>query len=84
MQELQQEIALNKSLHQQLEYKAQHDALTGLYNREFLNQQIRQPTQQAAYCAFIDLDGFKAVNDQHGHHIGDLLLSRVAEILRSL
>ena len=82
VQELQQEVELNKSLHQQLEYKAQHDALTGLYNREFLNQQIRNSAHPAGYCAFIDLDGFKAVNDQHGHHIGDLLLCHVAEVLR--
>lgn len=81
---LEQEIARTKSLQQQLEYKAQHDALTGLFNREYLNEVIRRPSSQFGYCAFIDLDGFKAVNDQHGHHIGDLLLVRVADICRSL
>jgi diguanylate cyclase (GGDEF)-like protein len=67
-----------------LEYKAQHDALTGLFNREYLNELIRCPSQLFGYCAFIDLDGFKAVNDLHGHHVGDLLLVRVTEICRSL
>lgn len=81
---LEQEIARTKSLQQQLEYKAQHDALTGLFNREYLNEVIRRPLSHFGYCAFIDLDGFKAVNDQHGHHIGDLLLVRVADICRSL
>lgn len=82
VQQLKAEISLNQQLQSQLIYKAQHDALTGLYNREFLNELLQQPHCLFAYCAFVDLDGFKAVNDEHGHHCGDLLLVIVAGLLR--
>jgi len=69
----------------QLEYQVRHDALTGLANRayvlETLEKQLarRQPTA----LFFIDLDGFKAVNDTLGHRAGDDALVTVAERLRA-
>lgn len=58
-----------------------NDLLTGLPNRlllgDRLKQAIRQTRRRGMHLAvvFIDLDGFKKVNDQHGHGVGDKLLS---------
>ncbi|MDQ9169144.1 sensor domain-containing diguanylate cyclase [Oxalobacteraceae bacterium R-40] len=65
-------------------HQAYHDPLTGLPNRTLFNEII---AQQLALCRrygdsmailYIDLDGFKSVNDTHGHAVGDLLLLQVA------
>jgi diguanylate cyclase (GGDEF)-like protein len=72
----------------ELEHRAMHDALTGLPNRELLMDRLsvalarlgRQGT--AVGVLFIDLDGFKEVNDAHGHTVGDELLVSVAGRLR--
>ncbi|HUF97595.1 MAG TPA: diguanylate cyclase, partial [Ilumatobacter sp.] len=64
------------------------DALTGLPNRRsalrYLKQQIDSSaaTQSPVSVLFLDLDGFKAVNDENGHHVGDELLVKVAVRLR--
>ena len=68
-------------------FYAQHDALTGLHNRAAFTARLeralaRTPAQNAASLLFIDLDGFKLVNDKHGHAVGDALLREVAERLR--
>jgi diguanylate cyclase (GGDEF)-like protein len=62
-------------------YRAVHDRLTGLPNREFFVDRLRELTGPAAGL-FIDLDDFKAVNDSLGHSAGDELLIAVAERLR--
>lgn len=69
-------------------HRASHDSLTGLANRELLYDRVGQSMTQAhltgeqfALC-YLDLDGFKAVNDRYGHRVGDDLLIRVAQILR--
>jgi diguanylate cyclase (GGDEF)-like protein len=73
----------------QARHQAQHDLLTGLPNRmlfhEFVNQQLAQCKRSGAKLAilYIDLDGFKSVNDQHGHASGDQLLRSVATRLRA-
>jgi diguanylate cyclase len=61
------------------------DALTGLANREGLDRQGRRLIRRDESLAglFIDLDGFKAVNDAHGPTAGDLVLMEFAHILRS-
>jgi diguanylate cyclase (GGDEF)-like protein/PAS domain S-box-containing protein len=72
-----------------LEYRAMHDQLTGLANRALLTEQLktmmrrlkRQPERHGALI-FIDLDGFKAVNDTMGHDAGDALLVAVGRALR--
>ena len=68
-------------------FYAQHDALTGLHNRAAFTTRLeralaRTPAQSAASLLFVDLDGFKLVNDKHGHAVGDALLREVAERLR--
>ena len=75
---------------QQLTHLALHDALTGLPNRlqlvDYLQQRIAQAQRENTRFAvlFIDLDGFKGVNDSFGHHVGDALLVRVATTLRQM
>jgi diguanylate cyclase (GGDEF)-like protein len=71
-----------------ISYIACHDALTSLPNRRLLHDTIDQKLaesarhQEAAAILFIDLDGFKGVNDTHGHPAGDFLLQEVAHRLR--
>lgn len=68
-------------------FMAHHDALTGLPNRLAFMVHLRQSMALAARQSsklallFFDLDGFKKVNDIHGHKVGDHLLQRVAERL---
>lgn len=71
---------------EQLSRAAHHDVLTGLMNRDELLRRMAalQPETPKEHVAlmFLDLDGFKAVNDAHGHHIGDELLVAVARRIR--
>lgn len=68
-----------------LKHLAQHDGLTGLPNRALFDDRLQQAlvharrTQAHIALLFVDLDGFKCVNDSHGHHTGDLLLTAVAQ-----
>ena len=72
----------------QLEHIAYHDALTGLPNRVLLADRLRQAMTYATRrgervaVVYIDLDGFKAINDSHGHNQGDALLIAVAHRMR--
>jgi len=82
---LEREIADRKAAEHKLEHAAYHDALTGLPNRMLLYERLdlalrrsgRVPERGPAVL-FIDLDGFKIVNDSFGHTVADLLLVSVA------
>lgn len=69
--------------------RANFDLLTGLANRHRFHDQLEHELLRAARTGeqlalmYIDLDGFKAVNDQLGHHAGDTLLQQLAQRLRS-
>lgn len=69
---------------------AYHDALTGLPNRKLFEERLAKELQRAEQnnemlaVMFMDLDGFKLVNDTHGHDVGDQLLCEVAQRLSSL
>jgi diguanylate cyclase (GGDEF)-like protein/PAS domain S-box-containing protein len=72
----------------ELDLVAHYDTLTGLPNRRLLADRMRQACSRAkrsgkllAVC-FLDLDGFKSVNDQYGHEVGDALLVMVARCLQ--
>ncbi|WP_052847961.1 putative bifunctional diguanylate cyclase/phosphodiesterase [Streptomyces avicenniae] len=75
-------------LQAQLEHSATHDPLTDLPNRALFTERVRHalatdhPASRAAALFFIDLDGFKAVNDSAGHQAGDELLIQAAARLR--
>jgi len=76
-----------KRSRQQLTAMAHHDALTGLPNRQLLDDRLTQALAQArrngwrvAVC-LADLDGFKPINDRFGHHTGDEVLQEVARQL---
>lgn len=70
----------------QIQFMAAHDTLTGLHNRNSVQEHLSDIQAAGTYSTafLIDLDGFKQVNDSYGHHIGDLLLKAVAERLRDL
>ncbi|WP_053845767.1 sensor domain-containing diguanylate cyclase [Paracidovorax avenae] len=71
-------------LAEQLRMETRHDVLTGLPNRRSLGAQVQELSAQPGSHAllFIDLDGFKAVNDEAGHAAGDHVLCQVAGRLR--
>lgn len=77
------DISERARFEEQLEFQANHDPLTGLPNRYALHHQLRErlhgPT--GATVLFVDLDGFKNVNDTQGHAVGDQVLSEVARVL---
>ena len=72
-----------------LQHIAWHDALTGLPNRTLLADRLRQDMRRVRRndeflaLAYIDLDGFKAINDTHGHEVGDRLLVEIARRMRA-
>ena len=82
------DITLQKRATEQIEYLAHYDSLTGLMNRMALQEAFElalvstQKNQQLLALLFIDLDGFKAVNDNLGHDVGDEVLKITAERLR--
>lgn len=84
---LAEDIARRERVEAQLAYQATHDPLTGLPNRQQLITQLDEMLSlehEQLSVLFVDLDGFKEVNDRHGHGAGDELLIRVAERLRDV
>src|ERR1700733_6819372 len=81
------DVSMSRAMTEHMSYLAQHDALTNLPNRVLLKDRLKQAiaasnrhgTQIAVL--FLDLDGFKHINDSLGHTIGDKLLQSVAERL---
>jgi diguanylate cyclase (GGDEF)-like protein/PAS domain S-box-containing protein len=73
-----------RRLQEELRHQATHDTLTGLANRTLLQERLDGLAGDAPVSlAVLDLDGFKQVNDVHGHHAGDALLAEVARRLRA-
>ena len=83
------DITAMKAHQNQLEHIAHYDALTSLPNRLLLADRLHQSmaqclrSEQSLGVAFLDLDGFKAVNDQHGHDLGDQLLVTLAQRMKA-
>ena len=84
------DITERRSHAERMAHQANHDALTGLPNRSLLNDRIAQALAQARRAdqhvavLFLDLDGFKVVNDSFGHAFGDALLCSVAARLATV
>ena len=74
----------------QLSYRAEHDELTGIWNRHFLDWQLpavcrRNVARQTPIAFFmVDIDSFKLYNDAYGHQRGDACLAQVAQALKRL
>lgn len=70
---------------EQILYQAKFDSLTGLHNRYALQEQIERLIEEGRTFTlmFSDLDGFKEINDQFGHHMGDELLQHIGKRLRT-
>ena len=89
-QRLKVEIADREESQARSQYLAYHDSLTGLGNRLLFKEQLEEALKDVSVPShplavlFLDLDGFKAVNDTLGHSIGDLLLKSVATKLRDI
>ncbi|MDR5899307.1 EAL domain-containing protein [Halomonas vilamensis] len=87
---VQNDISEQREYQSQIDYNANHDALTGLPNRTLLAQRLAQGCQIAQrhqrYLAvlFIDLDDFKPINDTLGHEVGDFILVEVARRLEAV
>ncbi|MGY2001461.1 GGDEF domain-containing protein [Blastococcus sp. SYSU DS1024] len=85
-----EDITERKALEAQLVHRSLHDPLTGLPNRLLFHDRLRHALdrgrrEETPTCVLIiDLDGFKAINDELGHPMGDLVLVSFAERLRSV
>jgi diguanylate cyclase (GGDEF)-like protein/PAS domain S-box-containing protein len=75
--------------HADLQYRATHDALTGLPNRTMVLDHLRlalarrDREERGVGIVFLDLDGFKDINDRYGHDAGDVVLQDIAQRLAS-
>lgn len=82
------DVTERKTAQAEIHRLAYYDALTKLPNRRLLQEHLDRALAKASHSTlygalfFIDLDNFKALNDSHGHHVGDLLLAGVAQRLK--
>lgn len=78
------DISERRALESDLYFRAYHDDLTGLANRASFRARVAEELGSGGVISvvFLDLDGFKVVNDTLGHHQGDLILKEVADRLR--
>ncbi len=85
-----QDITSQKKRETHLKRMAQEDSLTGLLNHRAISKRLEEEFNRAKRyntpmaCAMVDLDYFKPINDNFGHHIGDKMLKQVALFLRKL
>lgn len=81
------DITEQKAFQKQLAYQAEHDSLTGLFNRHYFQQELERTVARVARsgadCAlfYLDLDQFKYINDTLGHAAGDQLLIEISNLV---
>lgn len=86
---LEQKLSISKAEEERARYLAYHDNTTGLANRALFNERLDHALIQAERhnwslaLLYMDLDKFKAINDTHGHHVGDKVLQLVGERLQA-
>jgi diguanylate cyclase (GGDEF)-like protein/PAS domain S-box-containing protein len=81
------DISSQKALEEKLLYLSEHDALTEIWNRRKFDSELhkyaslktRYPAKEPSALAIIDIDHFKAINDEHGHDVGDKVIQGVAK-----
>ena len=79
-----EDVTARRRTEQHIRHLARHDALTGLPNRHELHAELkrmlarRRARRPALAVMYLDLDGFKAINDRFGHQAGDDVLTQVA------
>lgn len=79
------EYILRKKFEEKILFLSYHDQLTGLYNRRFVEEEIRRldtPRQLPVSVIMGDINGLKLINDIFGHRVGDLLLKKAAEVIK--
>jgi diguanylate cyclase (GGDEF)-like protein/PAS domain S-box-containing protein len=87
--QLQEEVSEREKIAAELDFLANHDALTGLPSLRLCKDRLvhslaeARRNRQSSAVMFCDLDGFKAINDEHGHEFGDRVLKVVAERIRA-
>lgn len=87
--ELRDQLNRNEALRRELQEQAVRDPLTGLFNRRFLEETLTQELAQAArgkaavVLCMIDIDHFKAINDNFGHGVGDQVIRMLADFLQA-
>jgi len=81
------DVTERKLAEAKMEFLSTHDALTGLYNRAFFDQQLHawkdDPSQYPMVVMLADVNGLKSINDSLGHDRGDQVLRAAAEVLRA-
>ena len=88
VKKLQEQIAEREKIAAELDFLANHDALTGLPSLRLCSDRLERSlvearrNRQSSAVMFLDLDGFKDINDEHGHEFGDRVLKRVAQRIK--
>jgi len=84
------QVLKTQAVTEQLSHQVDHDLLTGLPNRRSVDEHLENVFQRSKHTSkpfaifFMDLDGFKQVNDQYGHEIGDALLIEVSHMFQKV
>ena len=89
VKQLEKEIEEREKIAAELDFLANHDALTGLPSLRLCKDRLdhslaeARRNRQTSAVMFLDLDGFKAINDEHGHEFGDLVLKVTADRIKA-
>jgi diguanylate cyclase (GGDEF)-like protein/PAS domain S-box-containing protein len=89
VEQLQKEVEEREKIAVELKFHANHDSLTGLPSLRLCKDRLEQSlaesrrNKQMSAVMFVDLDGFKIINDTHGHECGDIVLKTIAERIRA-